>query len=203
MANNIDYNIKTNKVHTGILSNFKYSYYNLNEKDNYLPRFEYKNNNISSNIDLNFVKLVIPHTIKNKVNESDILFISVKSEEKMNFTNIKFYFSLESVISKEILKRYNKYKNYSFDIFNPDNQIFQPCFIQNNENIPVDFPPSYIKDHISTQKIINISDGDCKYQEINNNSEIVINCNSFIEKGLYVLLDNYNFYIIIKWYLFH
>ena len=193
LVKNIDYNIKTNKINTGTLSNFKYSYYNLNEKDNYLPRFEYKNNNISSNIDLNFVKLVIPHTIKNKVNESDILFISVKSEEKMNFTNIKFYFSLESVISKEILKRYNKYKNYSFDIFNPDNQIFQPCFIQNNENIPVDFPPSYIKDHISTQKIINISDGDCKYQEINNNSEIVINCNSFIEKGLYVLLDNYNF----------
>ena len=193
LANNIDYNIKTNKVHTGTLSNFKYSYYNLNEKDNYLPRFEYKNNNISSNIDLNFVKLVIPHTIKNKKNESDILFISVKSKEKKNFTNMKFYFSLESVISKEILIRYNKYKNYSFDIFNPDNQIFQPCFIQNNENIPVDFPPSYIKDYISTQKIINISDGDCKYQEINNNSEIVINCNSFIEKGLYVLLDNYNF----------
>ena len=181
--------IKINKVNTGTLSNFKYSYYN--EEDNYLPRFEYKNNKNLSNDDFNFAKLVIPHTIKNKNNESDVIFISVNPKEKKDFfTNIKFYFSSESVINKVNLDKYFKYKNYSYDIFKPDDKLFESCFIQKNESIFVDFPPDYIRNNISISKKINTNNKNCEYDEINNKGEIVIKCNSIIEKDLYVLLED-------------
>ena len=186
-------NYKTNyKNNTGLLSNFKYSFYNSNEKDYYLPRFEYKKNQNSSNSDFNLVKLVIPHNIKNKNNESDIILIGVKTNDTQSFTNITFYFSYKSVINKENLDRYLKFKKYNYDIFKSDDPIFQICFIQNNENILVDFPPNYIKDYIYLSKKITTNNNICEYKEINKEGEIIINCKSIIEKDLYVLLEDSN-----------
>ena len=181
-----------NKKNNKTLSKFNYSFYNSNEKDDYLPRFEYKKNQNSSNSDFNLVKLVIPHNIKNKNNESDIILIGVKTNETQSFTNITFYFSYESVINKENLDRYLKFKKYNYDIFKSDDPIFQICFIQNNENILVDFPPNYIKDYIYLSKKITTNNNICEYKEINKEGEIIINCKSIIEKDLYVLLEDSN-----------
>ena len=171
------------------LTKFIYSFYN--NKDDYYPRFDLKNNKI------NFVKLVIPRNYEEKNNQSERIYITKKlsSISMRNLENKEkphIYFSVDSLIDEKLLEIYFKYSKFNItDIFKSNLDFFKSCYSQNNKEIPLDFPFIF-RQNIFSNKTISPNIKNCKYQKIINvtkekNYEIEFECEDLkdLEEGFY------------------
>ena len=182
----------TNIKKTSQIINFAYSFHN--SKDNYYPLFE------GNKEDLNFSKLVIPRNFNIESNKSDIIFINIKTgkrEIRKLTTNekTKIHFLVGSLIDQNTIDRYFDYEKYNINIFKSDTPFFQPCFIQNNKSIPIDFHPQHRKKISSNLKIISNQNKNCNFTHLNKNNEseteIEFECDDYniLKDGLYFTIS--------------